>query len=170
MRQAPDTKSISTWRSSACIHQLRKSTLYLLWYGKKECTFRSSCRSINGYAGRAYDEDFFLSFTAKSEISGGGKVFDAIVDSKGNGDYTTLQAAINAITTPPTSPYKIFIANGTYNECVRINKNKPFVHLIGVSRDGVKIQFAVNRVDDSSNATMALFFFNENSPARKSRI
>ena len=39
--------------------------------------------------GRAYDEDFFLSFTAKSEISGGGKVFDAIVDSKGNGDYTT---------------------------------------------------------------------------------
>ena len=84
--------------------------------------------------GRAYDEDFFLSFTAKSEISGGGKVFDAIVDSKGNGDYTTLQAAINAITTPPTSPYKIFIANGTYNECVRINKNKPFVHLIGESR------------------------------------
>ena len=69
---------------------------------------------------------------------------------------------------PPTSPYKIFIANGTYNECVRINKNKPFVHLIGESRDGVKIQFAVNRVDDSSNATSWPYsIFNENSPARK---
>ena len=77
--------------------------------------------------GRAYDEDFFLSFTAKSEISGGGKVFDAIVDSKGNGDYTTLQAAINAITTPPTSPYKIFIANGTYNVSGSIRINHLFI-------------------------------------------
>ncbi len=49
----------------------------------KECTFEVPAGALTDMQGRAYDEDFFLSFTAKSEISGGGKVFDAIVDSKG---------------------------------------------------------------------------------------
>lgn len=53
MRQAPDTEIYFQRRSSACIHQLRKSTLYLLWYGKQRMYFRSSCRSINGYAGKS---------------------------------------------------------------------------------------------------------------------
>lgn len=168
MRQAPDTEIYFNGGVVRVSINYEKVRYTFSGMENKECTFEVPAGALTDMQGRAYDEDFFLSFTAKSEISGGGKVFDAIVDSKGNGDYTTLQAAINAITTPPTSPYKIFIANGTYNECVRINKNKPFVHLIGESRDGVKIQFAVNRVDDSSNATSWPYsIFNENSPARK---
>lgn len=168
MRQAPDTEIYFNGGVVRVSINYEKVRYTFSGMENKECTFEVPAGALTDMQGRSYDEDFFLSFTAKSEISGGGKVFDAIVDSKGNGDYTTLQAAINAITTPPTSPYKIFIANGTYNECVRINKNKPFVHLIGESRDGVKIQFAVNRVDDSSNAiSWPYSIFNENSPARK---
>lgn len=84
-------------------------------------------------------EDTFLNFTAKSEISAeGGDVFDAVVDQGGRGDFTTVQAAINAV--PGDS------------------KN----HLIGESRDKVKIQFALNRVEASSNTmTWPYSIFNE---------
>lgn len=168
MRQAPDTEIYfngGTVRVSINYEKVRYTFSDM---ENKECTFEIPAGALTDMQGRPYNEDFFLSFTAKSEISGGGKVFDAIVDSKGNGDFTTVQAAIDAVPGECTSPYKIFIANGTYNECVRVNKNKTFIHLIGESREGVKIQYAVNRVEDSDNTTSWPYsIFNENSPARK---
>ena len=119
--------------------------------------------------GRVYNQDFFLNFTAKSEITTDGEdVFDAVVDPSGRGDFTTVQAAINAAPGNSTRPYLIFIAAGTYNECININSNKPFIHLIGESRERVKIQFALNRAEEQTNTTTWPYsIFNESSPARQ---
>lgn len=146
MRQAPDTEIYFNGGIVRVSINYEKMRYTFSGMENKECTFEIPAGALTDMQGRAYNEDFFLSFTAKSEISGGGKVFDAIVDSKGNGDFTTIQAAINAAPAEQTSPYKIFITNGSYNECIRINKNKTFIHLIGETREGVKIQYTLNRV------------------------
>lgn len=148
MRQAPDTEIYFNGSIVRVSINYEKVRYTFSGMENKECTFEIPAGALTDMQGRAYNEDFFLSFTAKSEISGGGKVFDAIVDSKGNGDFTTIQAAINAAPAEQTSPYKIFITNGSYNECIRINKNKTFIHLIGETREGVKIQYTLNRVGD----------------------
>ncbi len=58
---------------------------------------------------------------------------DAVVALDGSGQYTTIQAAINAAPTGRTTPYIIYIKNGKYVEKVNIPSNKPFIHLIGES-------------------------------------
>lgn len=169
MRQAPDTEIYFNGgivRVSINYERVRYSFSGM---ENKECTFEIPAGALTDMQGRAYDEDFFLTFTAKSEISGGGKVFDAVVDSKGNGNFTTIQAAIDAVPGEKTSPYKIFITNGSYNECIRITKNKTFIHLIGESRDGVKIQYALNRAgnyndETQGNATDDAWKYSSNNP------
>lgn len=153
MRQAPDTEIFFNGGGVRVSINYEKVRYTFSKMENKECTFEIPAGALTDMQGRPYNEDFFLSFTAKSEISGGGKVFDAIVDSKGNGDFATIQAAINAAPGECSSPYKIFIANGTYNECIRINKNKTFIHLIGETREGVKIQYALNRVGNYQDET-----------------
>ena len=59
--------------------------------------------------------------------------YDLIVAKDGSGNYTTVQAAINAAPTGQTVPYTIFIKNGKYKEKITIPSNKPFIHLIGES-------------------------------------
>lgn len=56
-----------------------------------------------------------------------------IVAKDGSGDYTSIQAAINAVPTNQTSPYKIFVRKGKYVEVVIIPSNKPFVQIVGES-------------------------------------
>lgn len=175
MRQAPDTEIYFNGGIVRVSINYKKVRYTFSGMENKECTFEIPAGALTDMQGRAYNEDFFLSFTAKSEISGGGKVFDAIVDSKGNGDFTTIQAAINAAPAEQTSPYKIFITNGTYNECIRINKNKTFIHLIGETREGVKIQYALNRVgkyetetqEDATDDAWKYSSNNANSAVRK---
>ena len=58
-------------------------------------------------------------------------VFDLVVACDGSGDYSTIQAAINAAPQNATRPYLIFIKNGVYDELVDIPENKTFIHLIG---------------------------------------
>jgi len=67
------------------------------------------------------------------------KVFDAVVAKDGTGNYTTLQAAIDAAPTGAVTPYLIFVKNGTYTEHVDMPAAKPFIHLIGQYRDSVVI-------------------------------
>jgi pectin methylesterase-like acyl-CoA thioesterase len=55
------------------------------------------------------------------------------VAKDGTGNFTTVQAAIDAAPTSSTSPYIIYIKNGKYREKVTIPSNKPFIHLIGES-------------------------------------
>lgn len=58
---------------------------------------------------------------------------DVVVALDGSGNYTSLQAAIDAAPTGRTTPYVIFVKNGKYVEKIRIPSNKPFIHLIGES-------------------------------------
>ncbi|WP_175631191.1 pectinesterase family protein [Bacteroides acidifaciens] len=169
MRQAPDTEIYFNGGIVRVSINYERVRYTFSGMENKECTFEIPAGALTDMQGRAYDEDFFLTFTAKSEISGGGKVFDAVVDSKGNGDFTTIQAAIDAVPGEKTSPYKIFITNGSYNECIRITKNKTFIHLIGESRDGVKIQYALNRAgnyndETQGNATDDAWKYSSNNP------
>lgn len=58
---------------------------------------------------------------------------NAVVALDGSGNYSSIQAAIDAAPTGRTTPYVIFVKNGKYIEKVRIPSNKPFIHLIGES-------------------------------------
>lgn len=58
---------------------------------------------------------------------------DLVVAKDGSGNYTTLQAAIDAAPTGRTTPFVIYIKNGIYKEKINIPSNKPFIHLVGES-------------------------------------
>ena len=94
--------------------------------------------SGNIYAGTTFK------FTTMERPRPNAKTFDAVVAADGTGDYTTVQAAIDAVPTNRTNPYLIFVKNGVYNELVRIPENKPFIHLIGQDRDRTIIQYKIN--------------------------
>ena len=57
--------------------------------------------------------------------------YDVVVAKDGTGNYTTIQAAINAAPTGLAAPYKIFIKKGKYREQLTIPSNKPFLEFIG---------------------------------------
>ncbi|WP_280640582.1 pectinesterase family protein [Hymenobacter volaticus] len=59
--------------------------------------------------------------------------YDFTVAKDGTGDYTTVQAAINAAPTGRTGSFTIFIKNGRYKEKITIPANKPFLQLVGES-------------------------------------
>jgi len=75
--------------------------------------------------------------TVTMAVSGSSSVTPAgtsvIVAQDGTGNYSTVQAAIDAAPTGRTTPYIIYIKNGKYKEKVTIPSNKPFIHLIGES-------------------------------------
>lgn len=72
-----------------------------------------------------------LSTVVVIESAASGQVFNAIVASDGSGDYTSVQAAIDAAPEHATRPYLIFIKNGQYEGLVDIPEEKTFIHLIG---------------------------------------
>lgn len=57
--------------------------------------------------------------------------YDLTVAQDGTGNYTTIQAAINAAPSGRTTAYKIFIKKGKYFEKISLPSNKPFIYLIG---------------------------------------
>lgn len=139
-----------------------------------ECTFIIPAGALTDMDGRACESEISVTFTISSSVSGDGTAYDAVVDVDGNGDYTTIQAAIDAASFNLTSPYNILILNGTYEECIRVRQNKNYIHLIGESREGVKIQYALNRVGsgdgDQGTATDESWEYscnNSSSPVRQ---
>ncbi len=92
--------------------------------------------SGNDYAGMT------LHFRTMNRPIPTAKVFDAVIAKDGTGDYTTVQAAINAAPAGRVQPWLIFIKNGTYSGHVDIPSTKPYIHLIGQTRDGVIISDA----------------------------
>lgn len=90
-------------------------------------------RNGNSYAGTT------ISFTTMERKQSEARVFDAVVAADGTGDYTTVQAAIDAAPTSRVKPWLIFIKNGTYNEHVDLPATKPFLHFIGQDRNKVII-------------------------------
>ncbi|OUJ72361.1 pectinesterase family protein [Hymenobacter crusticola] len=63
--------------------------------------------------------------------------YEVVVAKDGTGNFTTVQAAINAAPTGRTTPYTIYIKNGKYKEKVTVPATKPFLQLIGQSVAGV---------------------------------
>lgn len=89
--------------------------------------------SGNAYAGTTF------TFTTANRTEPAKKVYDAVVAMDGSGGYLNVIDAIAAAPTGRTIPWVIFIKNGTYPNHHDIPANKPFIHLIGQSRDGVII-------------------------------
>lgn len=79
----------------------------------------------------------------KYEIKLEKRLYDAVVDINGKGDYTKVQEAIDAAPSESEKPYLIFIANGEYEEYVMIPKKKNFIHLIGQDKDKTIIKYKV---------------------------
>ena len=59
--------------------------------------------------------------------------YDLTVAKDGTGNYTTVQAAIDAAPAGRTAVFSIFIKNGRYREVVTVPANKPFIQLVGES-------------------------------------
>lgn len=74
---------------------------------------------------------------------------DLVVAKDGSGNFTTVQAAINAAPSGRTTPFVIFIKNGKYKEKINIPSNKTFIQLIGESVANVILTF-----DDFSGKPM----------------
>jgi pectinesterase len=70
---------------------------------------------------------------------------DIIVAKDGSGQFTTIQAAINSISSSNSKNVTILVKNGTYNEHIAIDKS--FISLIGESRDSTIIQFSLQRTE-----------------------
>lgn len=89
------------------------------------------------------------------------RVFDAVVAADGTGNYTTVQAAIDAVPDNRIAPWIIFIKNGEYEELVTVPESKPFIHLIGQDRDKTIISFWIN----NGGATDKGWEYSTNNPA-----
>ncbi len=76
-----------------------------------------------------------LTFTTMERTQPEARLYDVIVAKDGSGDFTSVQAAIDAAPASCIKPYLIFIKNGNYNEHVDVPKTKPFLHFIGQDRD-----------------------------------
>ncbi|MDB5270009.1 MAG: hypothetical protein JWP58_3049 [Hymenobacter sp.] len=94
------------------------------------------------------------------------QTFDLTVAQDGTGNYTTIQAAINAAPTGRTTPYRILIKNGTYTEKVAVPSTKPFLHLIGESVANTILTWndgASTVVNGSAVGTSGSFSFQNNA-------
>jgi pectinesterase len=70
---------------------------------------------------------------------------DIVVAADGSGDFTTVQAAIDAIPENNASHKVILIKSGKYPARVRIARN--FVTLLGQDRDATRIEYALRAED-----------------------
>ncbi|CAM3431532.1 pectate lyase [Marinicrinis lubricantis] len=64
-----------------------------------------------------------------------------VVAQDGSGDYTSVQAAVDAVPANNQEMVEIFVQNGTYKEVVTIPADKPFIHLIGESSTDTVITY-----------------------------
>jgi pectin methylesterase-like acyl-CoA thioesterase len=61
------------------------------------------------------------------------------VAQDGSGDYTTVQAAVNAVPANNTARHTIKIKPGTYRELVTVPANKPFVSFVGTTGNAADV-------------------------------
>ncbi len=78
-----------------------------------------------------------------------------MVDQKGNGDFLTIQEAINSVQSFPYQRITIFIKNGIYKEKVKVHSWNPKLSLIGESREGTIITYDdyFNKIGLGRNST-----------------
>jgi len=114
-----------------------------------EYTFTIPAGALTDLSGNVYAGLTFKFRTAK-RTEPTKKLFDAVVAKDGSGDYTSVLDAIAAAPAGRTSPWLIYIKNGKYTGHHDIPSTKPFIHLIGQSRDNVII--SDSRLSGGDNA------------------
>lgn len=92
-------------------------------------------------------------------INSQAQVFDVIVDSKGNGDFATIQAAINSVSNNLTSRTLIFVKNGIYTEKVVLASAKTNVSLIGENPLKTVITYDDNPTKDGMSSANTYTFW-----------
>lgn len=112
-------------------------------------TFKLPAGMILDRSGNAFEGTEF-SFTTMDRKQPEAKVYDAVVAQDGTGDYTTVQAAIDAAPANRVKPWLIFIKEGTYKEHVDLPSQKPYLYFIGQGRD--KVFISDDKLCGGSNA------------------
>lgn len=81
--------------------------------------------------------------------------YSIVVDPKGNGNFLTIQEAINSVQSFPYQRITIFIKNGIYKEKIKIHSWNPKLTLIGESREGTIITYDdyFNKIGLGRNST-----------------
>jgi pectinesterase len=81
--------------------------------------------------------------------------FNIVVDQNGNGDFKTIQEAVNAAKSYPSQRITIFIKNGTYYEKVKIHSWNTTISFIGESREKTIITYDdyFNKINLGRNST-----------------
>jgi len=67
--------------------------------------------------------------------TGDGEGYDVVVDEDGDGDYESVQAAIDGAKSFPPERITIFVREGVYDEKVKLHSWNPKIDLIGESRE-----------------------------------
>jgi pectinesterase len=72
------------------------------------------------------------------------------VAADGSGNFTTVQAAINAAPTNGTTTYTINIKAGTYRALVSIPSNKPNISLVGTGASASAVVIVFNNASGTA--------------------
>lgn len=81
--------------------------------------------------------------------------FNIVVDQNGNGDFKTIQEAVNAAKSYPSQRITIFIKDGTYYEKVKVHSWNTTISFIGESRKKTIITYDdyFNKINLGRNST-----------------
>jgi pectin methylesterase-like acyl-CoA thioesterase len=130
------------------------ATVYLhheLAYGRSYyVTAAPTAFTATGFTGVS-DPDAWRFTTTHRRPRPGARVIT--VDSRGRGDFCTVQGAINAVPAGNTVPRLIKVANGTYTELDWVAPDKPLITIAGQSQSGTVIQYANNNTLNSATTT-----------------
>lgn len=115
--------------------------------GLEYLTLNTFVIPAGAFVSRATNEPFAgvtFRFTTLPKPQPTAKLFDAIVAADGSGQFTKVQAAINAMPDNRTQPWLIFVKNGVYDELLRVPASKSHLHLIGQDKEKTVIQYKIN--------------------------
>jgi pectin methylesterase-like acyl-CoA thioesterase len=103
-------------------------------------TFTLPAGALTDMSGNPY-VGLVLNFKTMNRPQPIARLYDAVVAKDGTGNYTNIQAAIDAMPTDRTAPWLVFVKNGRFEELINIPANKPFLHLIGQDKNKVTLTY-----------------------------
>lgn len=118
----------STWKASLSFQPENKSLNETAFVRLNTSTPGSHSGNITVASAGATNAQLAISGNTSNPVPEG---YDVVVAADGSGNYTSLQAAINAAPSNRTTPYRILVKKGKYIEKVTIPSNKPFLHVVG---------------------------------------
>jgi len=107
---------------------------------------------------------FLLTIISQWTLGQGKDGYDFVVSQNGDGDFTTVQAAINAVPDFRKKTTTIFIKNGVYKEKIILPASKNRVTFVGESADSTILTFddfasKKNRFGEEMGTTGSSSFF-----------